>query len=232
MADSVTFRVSQAVAPYLGADKPRELRLEAAAGRVELSPADFVLLLYCLCHDADPEVKGGALASLRALEPSFVAGILVDRELHPRILDALVQLHGRQPELAPLFAAHPALSEKAAVRLAELMVTAELPAVPQSAGFAGEQRRAAGLEGMGEEAPIDEEQYQSKYQQAMTMGVGEKIKAAFTGDKEWRSILLKDSNKLVSVSVIRNPRITDGEVLAIAKSSVQNDEIMRVICWS
>jgi hypothetical protein len=62
------------------------------------------------------------------------------------------------------------------------------------------------------------------------MGVGEKIKMALTGDKEWRSLLIKDSNKLVNGAVVKNPRITEPEILAISKSVIQNDEIIRVIC--
>jgi hypothetical protein len=62
------------------------------------------------------------------------------------------------------------------------------------------------------------------------MGIGEKIKMALTGDKEWRKILIKDSNKLVSGGVLKNPRITEPEVLNILKSGSMNDEIMRLIC--
>jgi hypothetical protein len=53
---------------------------------------------------------------------------------------------------------------------------------------------------------------------------------ALSGDKEWRAILVKDANKLVSGSVIKNPRITDGEILTLIKAGIQNDEIMRLIC--
>jgi hypothetical protein len=83
---------------------------------------------------------------------------------------------------------------------------------------------------LDEEISEESEEFQSKYQLAQTMGTADKIKTALTGDKEWRTILLKDSNKLVSGAVIKNPRITEAEILAIAKSSVQNDEIMRLIC--
>lgn len=84
----------------------------------------------------------------------------------------------------------------------------------------------------GKFTEIDEadEQFQSKYKIAMVLGISEKIKMALTGDKEWRSILIKDANKLVSGSVIKNPRITDGEILSILKVGVQNDEIVRLIC--
>jgi hypothetical protein len=53
---------------------------------------------------------------------------------------------------------------------------------------------------------------------------------AMTGDKEWRSILIRDSNKLVNGAVVKNPRITEPEILTISKSVIQNDEILRVIC--
>jgi hypothetical protein len=65
---------------------------------------------------------------------------------------------------------------------------------------------------------------------AQVMGIAEKIKMALTGDKEWRSILVKDANKLVSAGVIKNPRITEAEVTNLLKSGIQNDEIMRLIC--
>ena len=81
-----------------------------------------------------------------------------------------------------------------------------------------------------EEVDEDGDKFLSKYKVAMLMGISEKIKMALSGDKEWRSILIKDSNKLVSGSVIKNPRITDGEILTILKVGVQNDEIIRLIC--
>lgn len=264
MVNKVTFKISSAAAPYIGTDKPRQERLKAAAGQVRLPPTDFVLLIYYLCHDLDPEVKRSAVATLRALDLVFLSQLLSNQELHPRILDALVQLHFKKPELSALFAAHPMLSEKSAIFLAEQALLNDAPVDEQgSAGMepapepgaeeatgqshedapgedAGEDAAESPDAGSGadsgeapeEDATLDEatEEFQSKYQMAQSLGVGEKIKAALTGDKEWRSILIKDSNKLVSVSVIRNPRISESEVLQICKSTVQNDEIMRIIC--
>ncbi len=75
----------------------------------------------------------------------------------------------------------------------------------------------------------EEEKVLNKYQQALELGVSDKIKMAFTGDKEWRSLLLRDSNKLVSAAVLKNPRITEGEVLFVAKSKTSSDELIRII---
>ncbi len=69
----------------------------------------------------------------------------------------------------------------------------------------------------------------SKYQLALEFGVSDKIKAALTGDKEWRNLLLKDANKLVCSAVIKNPRITEGEVLMVAKNKSANEELIRLI---
>lgn len=76
--------------------------------------------------------------------------------------------------------------------------------------------------------PEDEEN-QSKYQQLLVMPVAEKIKMALTGDKEWRTLLIRESNKLVSSAVLKNPRITEGEVLMVAKSRTSSEELIRLI---
>lgn len=77
--------------------------------------------------------------------------------------------------------------------------------------------------------PLPDDENYSKYQLAIDMGVSEKIKMALTGDKEWRSIFLKDSNKLVNTAVLKNPRVTDGEVLAVAKNKTSSEELIRII---
>jgi len=74
-----------------------------------------------------------------------------------------------------------------------------------------------------------EEEDLSKYQQLQNLPVAEKIKMALTGDKEWRTLLLREANKLVSSAVLKNPRITEGEVLTVAKNRSANDELIRII---
>lgn len=100
---------------------------------------------------------------------------------------------------------------------------------PAEAGEGDEQHQSAPQENEAEEEAFEEEANLSKYQMALEMGVGERIKMALTGDKEWRTLLIKDSNKLVSSAVLKNPRITDGEVLMVAKNKGSNDELIRLI---
>jgi hypothetical protein len=78
-----------------------------------------------------------------------------------------------------------------------------------------------------EEEIIDEEL--SKYQISLNLKVADKIKLGLTGDKEWRSLLIKDANKLVQGAVLKNPRISDGEVMMVAKNKQSSDEMIRLI---
>lgn len=66
-------------------------------------------------------------------------------------------------------------------------------------------------------------------QRIMRMNMGEKMKLAHTGDREVRSILLKESNKPIIGAVMRSPKITEGEILVLAQSKHSNDEIIRLI---
>lgn len=83
-----------------------------------------------------------------------------------------------------------------------------------------------------EEDEIDEEIEEeglSKYQQLQEMSVADKIKMALTGDKEWRTLLIRESNKQVNTAVLKNPRISEGEVLTVAKNRSSSDELIRII---
>ena len=83
----------------------------------------------------------------------------------------------------------------------------------------------------GDEAEIEELDGEdlSKQQQLQEMGVAEKIKMALTGDKEWRTLLLRESNKQVNTAALKNPRITEGEVIAVAKNRTSNEDQIRLI---
>jgi hypothetical protein len=66
-------------------------------------------------------------------------------------------------------------------------------------------------------------------QKIMRMSVSEKIKLATLGNKEARTILLRDSNKLVCMAAATSPRITDGEILSMANSRTVNSDVLRYI---
>jgi hypothetical protein len=78
-------------------------------------------------------------------------------------------------------------------------------------------------------SPMEEGKRLNLTQRIMKMNIAEKIKLATLGNKEARNLLIRDSNKLVAVAVIRSPRLTDGEVLMIANNRAAHDEVLRVL---
>lgn len=67
-------------------------------------------------------------------------------------------------------------------------------------------------------------------QRIQHLTVGEKIALALRGGQEIRSILLKDPNKEVVLSVLKNPKMTETEVEMLAHSRNAPEEALRAIC--
>lgn len=81
------------------------------------------------------------------------------------------------------------------------------------------------LEEPPEKAPINK----SLYARIGGMSVGEKIKLALLGNREARTLLVRDTNRLIARFVLRNPRLTEDEILAIARNRNIDSEILREI---
>ena len=65
-----------------------------------------------------------------------------------------------------------------------------------------------------------------------TMTVAEKVKLALRGNKDARGILLRDTNRILPRLVLQNPRITEEEILTLAKDRNVDEEILRLIADS
>ena len=63
----------------------------------------------------------------------------------------------------------------------------------------------------------------------MFMNARDRMKLAMKGDREARSILIRDTNRVVATAVVHNPRVTDQEVENIAAMRTVADEVLRLI---
>jgi pentose-5-phosphate-3-epimerase len=63
----------------------------------------------------------------------------------------------------------------------------------------------------------------------MKMNTAEKIKLGLTGGKAERGLLINDANKVVSNAVLKNPRITDGEIIMVVNSKTASDDVLRMV---
>jgi len=78
-----------------------------------------------------------------------------------------------------------------------------------------------------EEMP--EEERLSTIQKIARMTIAERVQTALKGSREERIILIRDSNRIVSSSVLESPKLTDSEVEAIASMRSVSEEILRLV---
>ncbi len=66
-------------------------------------------------------------------------------------------------------------------------------------------------------------------QRMAKLSTNQKIMLALKGGKEERTLLIREANRLIQVNVIRNNRITEGEVAYITQMRTVNEEVLRVV---
>ncbi len=129
----------------------------------------------------------------------------------PQLVEAHKRIHGVDPTARP-----PEPGETAVGLMREygdvLAADAEGGPVPPPAALAEQEKKKL-----------------SVTQRIMKMSVSEKIKLATLGNKEARTLLLRDANKLVSMAAATSPRISDGEIIGLANSRTVNADVLRYI---
>ena len=70
---------------------------------------------------------------------------------------------------------------------------------------------------------------QSLYAQILQMTVGERIKLALKGNHDARMILIRDPNRLIQRFVLQNPRISEDEVIMVARNRNLDADLLRKI---
>jgi hypothetical protein len=83
--------------------------------------------------------------------------------------------------------------------------------------------------GPKDEFGADDEDRETAMQKLAKMGFSDRLKAAVRGSREMRSILIRDSNKMISAAVLSSPKLSEPEVEGFARMASISDEILRMI---
>lgn len=83
--------------------------------------------------------------------------------------------------------------------------------------------------GDDEPEPAGEDGKAAIVQRIAGMSVPERVKAAMKGTREMRAVLVRDPNKLVAMSVLSSPKLTEAEVEAIARMGSVGEDVLRTI---
>ncbi|MDR2561819.1 MAG: hypothetical protein LBC63_08640 [Holophagales bacterium] len=72
-------------------------------------------------------------------------------------------------------------------------------------------------------------QHSTVAQRIMKLAPNQKIVLALRGGKEERTILMQEANRLIQVNIVRNGRITEGEIAHIAQMRTAHEDVIRII---
>jgi hypothetical protein len=127
----------------------------------------------------------------------------------PQLVEAHRRVHGVDPVQAP---------------------QPQETAVALMSEYASELAHDVAAEGPPHAETVEETQKKATiHQRIMKMSVSEKVKLATLGNKEARTLLLRDSNRLVCMAAATSPRITDGEIFGLANSRTCSADVLRYI---
>jgi hypothetical protein len=96
-----------------------------------------------------------------------------------------------------------------------------------------EEQRQANIKKIIGELKVDGDEVTSErvsmIQKIMGMKMKDRIKYAMKGDREVRTILIRDANRLVCTAVVQNNRITEQEIEKIASMRTVPEDVLRQI---
>jgi hypothetical protein len=162
--------------------------------------------------------------------PQIIESLYKNRSTRMSTVDRLIELavrNGVRVEGIPTFDAH------AEAIAGQLIPEPTDEPLPSDAMF------NAALEEDGDEDAIDvdkvdgSEQLKDKFK-PLSMQIGEmttqeKLRLTLVGNAAARAILVRDSNKMVSLAAVTSPMVTEAEATGIANSRQVGEDVLRVI---
>ena len=189
-------------------DVARDVKMLAAAGALAPRAYEQLAILVLLVGDSDPEVRSLAEATLNQLP-----------------IEALRTFLGRADvpvELREFFVARGVLPP-------------ETPAVEPEVDEPLIDTDPSDTSGDAFDDAIDatssdvEAKRQSISQQISNMTFPQRLKAAVKGNRESRSILIRDPSKVIAAAVLSSPKVTDSEVAGFARMGNVSEDVLRII---
>ena len=220
---------------HLSQSRIQQIQALPVSEKIKLAQTGSRELRALLLKDNNSQVQDAVISSPRITEVEiviFAGSAKIGSALIGKIAANPDWLKNYQLRLAlvnnPKTPLSLALKLVSTLRDSDLTNLAKSKVLPEEVVVAAEKTLA-------QRAPVtpqqekEEKRAKSRYQEIQDLPVPEKVKLAMSGDKEARSILIKDSNKQIQDAVLESPRITEPEIIAIANSRNVGEEILRKI---
>lgn len=82
-----------------------------------------------------------------------------------------------------------------------------------------------------DEVELSEDEKKSLFSRLASMGVSQKIKLAYSGNKEERMLLIRDMNRLVSTAVLKSPKTREADAESYASLKSVSEDVLRAIAF-
>ncbi len=195
---------------------PAPIRRKAAEGDLPVSLDEKIEILVILCRDTDEATRTIALKTLTHWDSAELKQVFLNPETPAAVLEfAVHRLAPEKPELGEALAGNPALPEP----LGKLL-------------RAGAGQSASDPHAEEKETADAAPERITLLQKISHMTVAEKINAALMGNQEERTVLVRDSNKIVARAVLQSPKLSDQEVENIATMKNIPEEVLRMVALS
>jgi len=138
--------------------------------------------------------------------------LIIEDAVDASVYEEIARANTHRPDILRLLLDSPETTDEARALVSGML---SIPTKPQS-GIVRAQK-------------TPEVRSHSILQRIQKLNVSERIQLALRGGKEIRTILMRDPNKEVCLTVLGNPKLTDTEVELIARSRSIPDEALRMI---
>jgi hypothetical protein len=199
----------------LASEERREsIRFLLASKRARSSPAVVEALQY------NPALEPQELDELKAVPTATEEAAQPDPEVH-----AAHQLW-HQEHAAEIAAEEGKPFELTGEEESQSVTTEQPAAAPSSTSLAATALR------MQAEATQEDENKLTLVQKMQKLNAADRVKLAFTGNREERAILIRDGARVVQMAVIASPKLTDPEVETFASAKNVSEQVLREIARS
>jgi len=141
-----------------------------------------------------------------------VIEVLLEDASEPALFDEIAHANENRHEILEILLHYPNTPEHVKAFISGILLTHATSSPEQAAQQKPKEARPQNL-----------------LQRIQSLSVGERLQLALKGGREIRSILVKDTNKEVMLSVLDNQKITESEVEMIARSRSVPEEALRRI---
>jgi hypothetical protein len=204
------------------------VRRKACRGELPVSLQERIEILVYLASGSEGEEQSTAFQTLQSWPAEELQQVLREPDAPVAVLEFVAtNVAPHREELGEALLQSPSLTDHVRAWLGNaLSLIAEAKSSEASETLTPSPEKS----GTPDSEPQSEKQKPTTaIQRTQRMSVVQKVKAALTGTREERMLLIRDSNKLVSRAVMQSPKLTEDEVEKYAAMKDVSEDALRVI---